>query len=123
VLSRDSIGGELLAVGDEYIVFEDKFFSLDRSRILYYFIAKCSDGRCQLSFFKINYLYQISSDQLSERYSAEEMISDAVGLKRGKLVKKNSKFRIKTIDLVDAAFAEVTGLLGQKLLAKLNQSK
>lgn len=122
VLPIDSVQKTMLvAAGDDYLVFQSKLLSLDRAHILYNFTANCTDGSCEVAIFRITYRYKTASSDEPERYTAEEMISDATAIKKGKLVKGAAKFRIKTIDYVDSIYAEIEGLLGREMLKKMNK--
>jgi Domain of unknown function (DUF4468) with TBP-like fold len=121
VLSTDSVQRSLMAVGDDYLVFQNTLLSLDRAHLLYNFTANCVDGACEISFFRITYLYKLASNDVPEKYTAEEMISDGNAIKKGKLVRSSAKFRTKTIDYIESVYAEIDDLLGKETLKKINK--
>lgn len=106
------------ALGDDYLVFQNTPLSLDRTHFMYDFKVNCSNGACEIEIFRIIYLYKTALSDTPEKYTAEEMISDASALKKGKLVKSTSKFRIKTIDYIDEIYNEIESLLGKEALKK-----
>mgnify|MGYP002386722621 CR=1 FL=1 len=121
VLTADSIQGELIALGDDYLVFQNTVLSLDRAHLLYNFTLSCRDGACEVNIFRLTYRYKVSTSDVPERYTAEEMINDANAIKKGKLVRSSSKFRIKTVDYVEGLYAEIEDLLGKETLKKVNK--
>lgn len=122
VLSVDTVNTAFSILGDEYIVFRNSALSLDRTRIIYALQIKIADGKCSLNFSRIRYLYNVATSPVPEKYTAEEMISDKVALKKNKLVRTSDKFRIKTIDLADQIVEELNVLLGKATLDKINSS-
>lgn len=119
VLYSNQEKGEIVCQGEEYLVFTNKAFSLDRAAINYRLFLECRDGVCKVKIANIKYAYFVSSQDVPERYTAEEMITDENTLNKtkNKLIRKTGKFRIHTIDLVDKLFAEITSEV-QKLLPR-----
>jgi hypothetical protein len=101
VLYSDAGEGVVLCRGVEYLVFVQKALVLDRALIDYQVTYTCRDGGCVMEVSRVRYQY---GEDTKERYLAEEWITDehAYNKKRGKLLRGSDKFRIKTIDLVDA---------------------
>ncbi len=110
--------GEIACRGDEYLVFSSSSFSLDRSRISYLLKMECGEGTCEISMSGIRYQYDVSYQKQPERYTAEEHITDKNALSKGKLNRGNGKFRVKTIDLKDELFTEITLLFSSSLVEK-----
>ena len=102
---KDYDSGNLVALGNDTIVFKSTFLSLDRAIMTYQFLAEIKDGECSLSVDKISYSYGDN-----ERYSGEEMISDKVALNKSKtkVIKGLSKWRLKTVDFIDELFNSAT---------------
>ena len=65
--------GQIACYGNEYIVFADKTFSLDRAKINYRMNFICTPGKCNVEVTNITYLYPEDS---RERLAAEEWITD-----------------------------------------------
>lgn len=98
--------GQISCIGQQYLVFTDKAFSLDRTIINYQMHIECLAGKCNLKILAIHYIYSV--DGKNEIYSAEDQIVDKYTIsKRKKLIKSTGKFRIHTIDLVDKQFDEL----------------
>ena len=93
--------GQIACYGNEYIVFADKTFSLDRAKINYRMNFVCTPGKCNVEVTNITYLYPEDS---RERLAAEEWITDKQAMNKDhtKLINRIAKFRIKTIDLVES---------------------
>lgn len=93
--------GEIANRGEEYLIFSESTFSLDRSLILYQLILICSEGKCESKITSVRYKYNTSNG--IENYPAEELITDenALNRKKDKLIRKIGKFRTFTIDLVE----------------------
>ena len=109
VVYSDKDKGTIAAFADEWMVFSSSSFSLDRTRISYQIIANCSDGKCDVSINRISYLYQDK-----DKYTAEAWITDDIAMNknRTKIYPGLSKWRIKTIDLMDTYFKEILDTLG-----------
>lgn len=91
----------------ENLVFASKALSLDQTDFFYHLLISCKDGSCTVKMTHLAYHYE--KGRPSEvRYTAEEMISDAVSFnKKGDKYTKGGtkKFREKTIDRKDQVFA------------------
>ncbi len=96
----------IVATIKEWLIFKDAFLSLDRAKLMYILIARCSDGKLNLSMEKISYRYDDNTGKGEQYISAEEAISDknAMNKKKTKLVPGWAKFRKKTIDRKDELF-------------------
>ncbi|MBQ6694027.1 MAG: DUF4468 domain-containing protein [Bacteroidaceae bacterium] len=102
---------------EEYIVFKKKLFVLNRARIYYYLTLNAEDGKCEFIMSRITYWHDDENPDGGTRYNAEELITDEKAIdaeKRDKLVKTPGKFRIKTIDLKNTLFTELTNRLKSK---------
>lgn len=95
----------------EWLVFKSTALVLDRTRLLYNFMADCEDGRVTLTMTRISYFYD--EERLAQTFKAEEWIDDKNGLKKNKakLSKVSGKFRRKTIDRKDYLFGKIESLL------------
>ena len=89
------------------MTFKKLFLNLDRTRFRYNLAATVTDGKVSMMLSKITYYYNEDMDgQHGENYKAEEWITDkeAVNKSNTKLYPRSGKFRIKTIDRVEAIF-------------------
>lgn len=94
----------------EWLVFTDKFLSLDRTKFNYTLIAYCSDNHLTVTMGRITYIYEDGRVKNGGYvYKAEEWISDdnALNRKKTKLYKGSAKFRRKTIDRKDSLFDSI----------------
>ena len=91
--------GQIVGVGDEWIVFSSSALSLDRTRITYQLTVTCQPSKCTLNISKIRYDYRDGE----EKYTAEEWITDKYALNKSKtkLVRGLAKWRRKTVDFAD----------------------
>lgn len=99
---------EIGAVLQEWLVFENRPLSLDRTKFNYQLIVKCFDGRCVVTMRNMSYIYE--EDRGGGQFPAEDMISDAEALNKAKdgFQKGGSKkFRTKTIDRKDQIFLTI----------------
>lgn len=112
VLFSDAQAGQIACLGQQYLVFTDKALALDRATVNYQLAINCQDGQAQLKISAIRYLYNIGDNR--EVIAAEDQITDEYSFnkKKDKLIKATGKFRIATIDLVNATFDEATAALG-----------
>lgn len=104
VVFQNSENGEIAAVGKEYIVFSSSFFSLDRSKLSYQVRIHCEDDSCLIKLTNIRYEYNVSYQDMPEKYIAEEWITDKYAIYKGKLSRITGKFRKSTIDFAEALF-------------------
>lgn len=103
--------GQVIGMGEEWMVFASTALSLDRTRISYQFSAFCQPEKCEFRIEKIRYTYREGRDQ--EKYVAEEWITDeyALNKKKTKLVMGLAKWRRKTVDFADNLCVEVAEAL------------
>lgn len=113
ILIADPEKGQLLAQGQQYLVFTDKTFSLDRALVSYQLLVTCSTGKCELKMRGIRYLYQTGGVK-PETILAEEQIVDKYTMNKAKtkLIRATGKFRTRTIDLAGQIFDEVASVCG-----------
>lgn len=114
---------EIIAGGEEYIVFASSYLILDRTRIYYHLIANCEDEKCKLTMTRIHYWYEEDIDG-GYKYKAEKWITDKEALNKSKtkLAKVSGKFRQKTIDLKDRIFNEIQSALNGQVIATNQKS-
>ena len=97
-------------------MFQSTFLSLDRTVFNYTLIAKCSDGKLNLTLSRISYAYEMNRGEGSGvEATAEKWITDQYGLNKAKtkLSKMSGKFRRKTIDRKDEVFETIKQRLRQ----------
>lgn len=107
VNKRDHI---IVAQIREWLVFQDRFISLDRAKFFYTLVATCSDGHLTVTMDRISYRYGEATATKSNKIMAEEMITDdwALNKKGNNIYKGCQKWRKKTIDRKDALFYDLT---------------
>lgn len=106
---------EIGASIQEWLVFENKPLSLDRTKFNYKLIVRCFDGRCVVTMRGMSYLYE--EERGGTLQPAEDMISDAEALNKKKDGFQKGgvrKFRTKTIDRKDQVFKMIEEHLGRK---------
>ncbi len=101
--------GQLVGIGDEWMVFSSTALSLDRTRIVYQLTALCQPEKCTLKVEKVRFIYR----EGKEKYTAEEWIIDKYALNKDKtkLVRGLAKWRRKTVDFIDNLAKELTEAL------------
>lgn len=99
--------GNITCQADEEIVFTNRTLARDASKIYYTLdIQNIADGKATATVRSIAYVYNLTD--VAERIEAENWITDAEAIsKKGTLYKGSAKFRIKTIDFVEALFAQI----------------
>ena len=99
---------------EEYLVFTNRFFTLDRTRINYWVEIHCTDYAATIKMTRINYWYEEERDG-GVRFSAEEYITDdkAFNDKGTKMLKDEGKFRRGTIDFFNDMVMEMNTVLAQ----------
>ena len=112
--SEDASNHIISLTAEEYLVFTNRFFTLDRTRINYWVEIYCTDHAATLKVTRINYWYEEERDG-GLRFSAEEFITDdnAFNAKGTKLLKDQGKFRRGTIDFFDELVKEMNNVLAQ----------
>jgi colicin import membrane protein len=111
ILMDDSVNHEIVGTYQEWLVFKSTALVLDRTRLMYNLIAKCYNGKADITMTRIYYLYEEERDP--QTFKAEEWITDEEGLnkKKNKLSRVSGKFRRKTIDRKDYLFNKFAQLL------------
>ena len=111
IVYADKEKGQVVGIGEEWIVFSSTALALDRTRVQYQIGAFCQPETCELRIEKIRYTYGEGRDQ--EKYIAEEWITDEYALNKSqtKLVRGLAKWRRKTVDFADALCTEATDAL------------
>lgn len=109
VLYSNPETGQIVGLGEEWIVFKSTALSLDRTEIQYQLTATCEPGKCVFEVEKIRFEYR----EGEEKYTAEKWITDKYALNKNKtkLVRGLAKWRRKTVDFVDGLNLEVTQAL------------
>lgn len=109
IVFSDKAKGQIVGMGDEWIVFSSTALSLDRTKILYQLTVTCQPEKCILEVEKIRFSYR----EGKEKYIAEEWITDRYALNKSKtkLVRGLAKWRRKTVDFVDDLCIDVTEAL------------
>ena len=102
--------GQIVGLGEEWIVFKQKALSLDRTFVSCQLTVTCQPGLCRFDIEKVRYEYR----EGEEEYTAEEWITDKYALNKTKtkLVRGLAKWRRKTVDFVDDHFARLGEALG-----------
>lgn len=109
VVFSDKAKGQIVGIGDEWIVFSSSALSLDRTKILYQLTITCKPEKCIFEVEKIRFNYR----EGKEKYTAEEWITDKYALNKNKtkLVRGLAKWRKKTVDFVDNLCLEIAEAL------------
>lgn len=120
MISTNKEAYEMTAGGEEWLVFTNKFLSLDRTRLYYKLKLTCYDKKFVANIYDIRYWYEEEREG-GVKYSAEEWITDewAVNKKGTKLAKKSGKFRRKTIDRVDEIFTNLETFINRKAIKNI----
>ena len=111
IVIDDSVNHEIAGSYQEWLVFKSTPLVLDRTRLMYNLIAKCYDGKADITMTRIYYLYEEERDP--QTIKAEDWITDEEGLtkNKSKLSRVSGKFRRKTIDRKDYLFNKFAELL------------
>ena len=100
--------------GEEYLVFKNKFFVLERARIYYYLTLTANEGNCTFNMSRITYWYDDEDDKGGLKMIAEEWITDENAInKKGEVKKFEGKFRNKTIELKNILVNDLTERLNR----------
>lgn len=112
--SEDATNHTLNLTAEEYLVFADRFFVLDRTRVNYWVEFQCADGSVTMKLTRINFWYEEERDG-GIKFSAEEFITDeqAFNKKGTKMLKDQEKFRKGTIDFFDSLVKEMNEVLNR----------
>ncbi|MDD3039929.1 DUF4468 domain-containing protein [Bacteroides sp.] len=109
VVYEDKATGSIAGIGEEWLVFRSAALMLDRSLMEYQITVTCKPNSCLVELEKIRYTYRDT-----EKYKAEEWITDKVALKKDKkkLMRAMAKWRRKTVDFADDLFFDVAVAFG-----------
>ena len=107
-ISDDARNRQLSLTAEEYMVFVNRFFVLDRTRINYWMELQCADNGVTVKLTRINYWYEEEREG-GIKFSAEDMITDEKAFnKKGKMYKDQGKFRRKTIDFFEDCVNQIS---------------
>ena len=111
-VSEDKQNQQLNITAEEYLVFTNRFFVYDYTRINYWVDIKCHDNYTVLTMTRISYWYEEERNG-GLKFPAEEMITDdqAFNKKGTKLLKDQGKFRRKTIDFFEQCVMQLSEAL------------
>ena len=120
VLSTNPEAFELTAGGEEWLVFADKFLSLDRTRVYYKINLACYDRKIIVRIFDIRYWYEEEREG-GTKFNAEEWITNewALNKKGTKLARRSGKFRVKTIDRTEEIFDDLETFINRKAIKNI----
>ena len=96
----------------EWLVFENKPLSLDRTKFNYQIIADCSDGSVSVTLRNISYIYE--EERGGGAIKGEDMLTDENALNKkgdGFNLGGYRKFRTKTIDRKDEIMKQIADVL------------
>ena len=118
--SDDPSNAWMASMPEHFLVFKKTMISVDRTFIKYRIRLTASDENLKMELWDITYEYYPGAAKEPERYPAEKCITDEYALDKTKtkLNRLTSKFRIKTIDMVDEYTKELELLLNAEI-AKL----
>ena len=108
----------MASVPEHFLVFKKTMISVDRTFIKYRIRLTADEESLKMEIWDITYEYYPGSAKEPERYTAEKCITDEYALDktRTKLNRITSKFRIKTIDMVDEYAKELELLLNAEVV-------
>ena len=100
---------------EEWLIFTNKFLSLDRTRMIYTLSCDCYDNKVNVKIFRISYWYEEERDGGS-RFKAEEWITDenALNKKHTRLMKITGKFRRCTVDRMEGILDNINNSFKKK---------
>jgi len=92
--------GQIVASGEEFVVFSHNALALDRALMNYNLVVHCKPGKCEMQIERIRYNYE------GKKYTAEEMVVDKVALNKKKtsIYRGYRKYRVSTVDYADNLF-------------------
>lgn len=106
VKNADEAKGQIVCQGCEELVFSSKILEKDYTEAEYKLTIQISDGSVKAVMNNIVYVYTFADER--ERKTAELYITDDMAFtKKGKFIKQNRKFRVKTVDLANELFSEI----------------
>lgn len=107
VKTSDESTGTIVCRGDEEVVFSNKTLSKDFCRMNYNLVVEIKDNEISATVSNLSYRYALT--ETPERIAAEDWITDKEAItKKGQLMRISGKFRVKTIDIVNELFKEIT---------------
>lgn len=107
IKSADEAEGLIVCRGDEEVVFSNKPLSKDFCRMTYNLMIEIKDNEVTATITNISYKYALT--ETPERIAAEDWITDKEAInKKGQLMRISGKFRVKTIDITNELFKEIT---------------
>ncbi|WP_291530258.1 DUF4468 domain-containing protein [Bacteroides sp. UBA939] len=111
--------GQIVGIGDEWIIFNSSALSLDRTKILYQLSVISAPEKCTMKIDKVRFNYREGKD----KYTAEEWITDKYALNKAKtkLVIGLAKWRRKTVDFIDDLAVGATRALRATAIQKVAQ--
>lgn len=120
VISTNTDAYEVTAGAEEWLVFSNKFLSLDRTRLYYKINLACYDQKIVARIYDIHYWYEEEREG-GTRFTAEESITNewALNKKGTKLSKKTGKFRRKTIDRIEEIFNNLETFINRKAIKNI----
>ncbi len=101
--------GQIVGVGNDWIIFTSNAISLDRTQIHYQITVNCTPEKCVLEVSKIRFVYR----EGKEKYTAEEWIADKYALNKTqtKLIRGLAKWRKKSVDFIDEMTQDLANAL------------
>lgn len=108
----------MASVPEHFLVFKKTMISVDRTFIKYRIRLTAGEESLKMEIWDITYEYYPGAAKEAERYTAEKCITDEYALDKThtKLNRLTSKFRIKTIDMVDEYAKELELLLNAEVV-------
>lgn len=110
----------IVANGKEWLTFRSSFLSLDRAKLNYTIIARCTDGAVDIELCRMFFMYN-EDGKGDKKILAEESINDknALNKKKTKLVPGWAKFRRKAVDTKD----DIMKLLKYRITKEVKNNK
>lgn len=106
VKEADAATGHFLCQGDEELVFASRALVYDATKFRYVLEVNVQADGVEAVVRNIDYTYMLTD--APQRIEAEDWITDKEAFSsKGKLLKVSAKFRIKTIDAIEALFSEI----------------
>lgn len=111
IVIDDSEKHQVAGSYEEWLVFKSSAIYLDQTRFYYVLLAKCFDGKAEVTMSRLRYLYD--EYRKPQNIRAEDCITDdeAVNKKNTRLYPNTGKFRRKTIDRKNFIFNKLETLL------------
>lgn len=98
VVYSDREKGQIVGMGDEWIVFSSTALSLDRTKILYQLTLTCQPEKCTLEVEKIRFSYREGKGKIYRRgmdyrQIRFEQVQDQTGTRPCQMAQKDSGLR------------------------------